>query len=307
MFKGSCVALVTPMTEEGEVDYAAWEQLLKWHLEQNTDAIVIGGTTGEVSTLTGGEWSQLITLAVSIVKNSKKPIPVIAGTGSNSTQETIFNTQEAKALGCDGALIVTPYYNKPTQEGLYLHYKKIAQAVDLPIILYNVPHRTACDLSVETTIRLSYLPNIIGIKDATGDLTRVTMYKKDAKPGFILYTGDDESVMAFMTLGGEGVISVAANIAPKAMHDLCQAVLENDLMQAESINHSLKKLCKNLFLESNPIPVKWALHAMGRISCGIRLPLTVLSEQYHASLYNDLQNLEVLEIAGDHFDKNHCV
>lgn len=307
MFKGSCVALVTPMTQEGAVDYRAWGELLKWHLEQNTDAIVIGGTTGEGPTLTTSEWSEMITLAVSIIKNSKNPIPIIAGTGSNSTEQTIISTQQAKALGCDGALVVTPYYNKPTQEGLYLHYEKIAQAVDLPIILYNVPHRTACDLSVEIAVRLSYIPNIIGIKDATGDLARVKMYQKEAKPGFKLYTGDDESAMAFMVLGGEGVISVAANVIPKAMHELCEAVFKNDFIKAESINRSLKKLCKNLFIESNPIPVKWALHVMGRITPEIRLPLTVLSEQYHAPLYDVLQTLELLEIAGDNFDKNHCV
>lgn len=306
MFKGSCVALVTPMTPDGALDLESFSRLLKWHQSQGTSALVIGGTTGEAPTLTSLEKETLLTLALSIVKQSKHPIPVIAGTGTNCTKQTIEDTQQAQALGCDGALIVTPYYNKPTQEGLYLHYKKIAESVELPIILYNVPHRTGCDLSAETTARLSYLPNIIGIKDATGDLARIKIYQKEAKPGFKLYTGEDDSVMAFLTLGGEGVISVAANVIPKAMQNLCSAVFENDLIEANRINQSLKRLYKNLFVEANPIPVKWALQEMGWIQSGIRLPLTPFSEKYHEALKDVLHSLTLWVVSGDNREKN-CI
>lgn len=295
MFLGSCVALVTPMTQDGFLDKKAAINLVEWHIEQGTDAIVIGGTTGEGSTLTASESDSLIELSISVVKKAKRAIPIIAGTGTNCTQETIEATQRAKDLGCDGALIVTPYYNKPTQEGLYLHYKKIAQTVDLPIILYNVPHRTACDLSVETVNRLSHISNIIGIKDATGELSRVPLYKKDMAENFKLYTGDDASVMSFMALGGEGVISVAANIAPKAMHELCMAMLEKDLIKADSLNDFLKAAYQSLFVESNPIPVKWALNRMGKIESGIRLPLTTLSATFHQKIEEMLSRLALLE------------
>lgn len=304
MFKGSCVALVTPMTQDNALDLDAFSHLVKWHLSQGTRAIVIGGTTGEAPTLTDTERDTLIERALSIVKQSDHAIPVIAGTGSNCTEQTIKDTQRAKELGCDGALIVTPYYNKPTQEGLYLHYKKIAESVDLPIILYNVPHRTGCDLSAQTTSRLSFVPNIVGIKDATADLTRIKIYQKEAQPGFKLYTGDDESAMNFMALGGEGVISVAANVTPKAMQELCLAVFENDLINADEINRSLKRLYKNLFVESNPIPVKWALQTMGWIQEGIRLPLTPLSEQYRAELKDILHYLKLLVASGEDREKN---
>lgn len=304
MFKGSCVALVTPMTQDNALDLDAFSHLVKWHLSQGTRAIVIGGTTGEAPTLTDTERDTLIERALSIVKQSDHAIPVIAGTGSNCTEQTIKDTQRAKELGCDGALIVTPYYNKPTQEGLYLHYKKIAESIDLPIILYNVPHRTGCDLSAQTTSRLSFVPNIVGIKDATADLTRIKIYQKEAKPGFKLYTGDDESAMNFMALGGEGVISVAANVTPKAMQELCLAVFENDLINADEINRSLKRLYKNLFVESNPIPVKWALQTMGWIQEGIRLPLTPLSEQYRAELKDILHYLKLLVASGEDREKN---
>lgn len=304
MFKGSCVALVTPMTQGNALDLDAFSHLVKWHLSQGTRAIVIGGTTGEAPTLTDTERDTLIERALSIVKQSDHAIPVIAGTGSNCTEQTIKDTQRAKELGCDGALIVTPYYNKPTQEGLYLHYKKIAESVDLPIILYNVPHRTGCDLSAQTTSRLSFVPNIVGIKDATADLTRIKIYQKEAQPGFKLYTGDDESAMNFMALGGEGVISVAANVTPKAMQELCLAVFENDLINADEINRSLKRLYKNLFVESNPIPVKWALQTMGWIQEGIRLPLTPLSEQYRAELKDILHYLKLLVASGEDREKN---
>jgi 4-hydroxy-tetrahydrodipicolinate synthase len=299
MFTGSCVALVTPMTQDGTLDKESAGRLIDWHLEQGTDAIVIGGTTGEGSTLDAKEWDILLELAISKAKEAKRPIPVIAGTGTNSTEKTIKDTKRAKKLGCDGALIVTPYYNKPTQEGLHLHYQKIAEAVDLPLILYNVPHRTACDLSPELAIKLSYIPNIVGIKDATGDLARIALHQKDMNAAFKLYTGDDQSAMAFMTLGGSGVISVAANVVPKAMHDLCAAVFSSDLIKANTINQSLKRLYQNLFVESNPIPVKWALHKMGLITEGIRLPLTPLSKSYHAPLLDELHNLGLLENVGE--------
>jgi len=308
MFNGSGVALVTPMTKTGAIDFESFQALIQWHLEQNTDAIIIAGSTGEAATLNASEWSEMMSLAVAIVKKANKSIPIIAGTGTNSTAQTVINTERAQALGCDGALIVMPYYNRPTQEGLYLHCKTVAESVDLPIILYNVPYRTASDLSVETTVKLSEVSNIIGIKDATGELQRVPMYIKQAKPGFKLYAGNDESAMDFMGLGGHGVISVAANLVPKMMHTLCQAVFNKDKMQAESINLSLEKLYSYLGIESNPIPVKWALHAMGQIENKVRLPLTPLSVTHHAAFSNILQQLELIQSTtpGTQSEQSHC-
>ncbi len=278
MFSGSMVALVTPMNEAGDIDNDSLNALIDWHIDQGTDAIVAVGTTGESATLTVEEHCDVIRKTVARVQGR---IPVIAGTGANSTAEAIELTQHARDLGADAVLLVTPYYNKPTQEGLFLHYQAIAQAVDIPQILYNVPGRTACDLLPETVGRLAKIPNIIGIKEATGDLSRVAVLRQYCGDDFLLFTGEDANTVDFILQGGQGVISVTANVAPKAMHEMCAAALNGDAEQARAINNRLALLHKNLFIESNPIPVKWALAEMGRIPRGIRLPMTPLSVACH--------------------------
>lgn len=277
-FRGSMVAIVTPMTLDGAVDYTAFERLLDFHINNETAAICIAGTTGESSTLDYDEHCNLIKYGVDYVKGR---IPIIAGTGSNSTREAIELTRCAKQYGADAALLVTPYYNKPTQEGLYLHYKSVAESVDLPIMLYNVPGRTAVDLLPETVARLSHIPNIIGIKDATGNLDRLTQMKGICSPSFEFYTGDDATAVAFILLGGHGGISVTANVAPLAVSRAYEAALRGDANKAREIDAPLQSLHKALFVEANPIPVKWALARMNMIENGIRLPLTVLSAAYH--------------------------
>ncbi len=292
MFRGSMVALVTPMHLDGSVDYQGLARLVEFHIENNTAAIVSMGTTGESATLDMDEHCDVMARTVEMVKGR---IPVIAGTGANSTSEAIELTRCAQQGGADACLLVTPYYNKPPQRGLYAHYKKIAESVDIPQILYNVPGRTACDLLPETVKQLSEIDNIIGLKDATGDLTRLAQTQAlltDAD--FALFSGDDESGAEFMLRGGHGVISVTNNVAPKAMAELCEAALAGDRELAESINQRLTGLHSRLFLESSPIPVKWALFEMDLIEAGIRLPLAILDEQYHEPLRHAMRQAGAL-------------
>ena len=291
MFRGSMVALVTPMLTDESVDYDSLAALVEFHVENGTSAIISMGTTGESATLEMKEHCEVIRRTVDMVKGR---IAVIAGTGANSTSEAIQLTQCARDAGADACLLVTPYYNKPTQEGLYLHHKKIAESVDIPQILYNVPGRTACDMLPNTVARLAQVPNIIGIKEATGDLNRLKEIQSQVADDFEIYSGDDETGIEFMLQGGHGVISVTNNVAPKAMSEMCEAALSGDREAAESINKPLQGLHKNLFLEANPIPVKWALAEMGKIPTGIRLPLTPLSEQYHQPLREAMQQAGIL-------------
>lgn len=286
MIAGSIVAIVTPMQADGSIDWDSLSRLVDWHIQEGTDAIVAVGTTGESSTLTVEEHQQVIE---HVVKQVKKRIPVIAGTGGNWTQEAIQLTQHAKDVGADACLLVTPYYNKPTQEGLYLHFKAVAEAVDIPQILYNVPSRTGCDMLPKTIERLSKLDRIIGVKEATGDLDRgKQVLDLCSSDSFYVYSGDDETASELMLMGGHGVISVTANIVPKAMSQLCRLTTEKSVDAARKLNDSLMPLHHRLFLESNPIPVKWALQEMGRIPSGIRLPMTPLDAKYHASLRDSL-------------------
>lgn len=293
IIQGSIVAIVTPMFEDGSVDWKGLEKLVEWHIQQGTNSIVAVGTTGEASTLSMAEHTQVIK---EVIRVANKRIPVIAGTGANSTHEAIELTKEAKELGADAALLVTPYYNKPTQEGLFQHYKAIAEAVDLPQILYNVPGRTGVDLLNETVIRLADIPQIVGIKDATGDVARgqELLEGLDGKH-MIVYSGDDATAYQLMGCGAKGNISVTANVAPKEMSQVCEAALAGDKVKAESLNLQVANLHNILFCESNPIPVKWALHEMGLIGTGIRLPLTPLAEQYRTSLREALTTAGVIK------------
>ncbi|RME34978.1 MAG: 4-hydroxy-tetrahydrodipicolinate synthase [Gammaproteobacteria bacterium] len=279
MFSGSMVAVATPMEPgvgiDNPVDEVALARLIEFHIDNQTDAIVAVGTTGESATLTEEEHCHVIRRVVELVAGR---VPVIAGTGANSTLEAIRLTRCAKEAGADACLLVTPYYNKPTQEGLYLHHKAVAEAVDIPQILYNVPGRTACDMLPETIGRLSVIPNIIGVKEATGEISRVAAIRELAGRDFLLISGDDATAMEFMLAGGHGVISVTANVVPKQMHELCVAATSGEREKAESIDREIAALHKNLFIESNPIPTKWALNRMGLIQAGIRLPLTWLAE-----------------------------
>jgi 4-hydroxy-tetrahydrodipicolinate synthase len=281
MLTGSLVALVTPMLPDGSLDLPRFRALVDWHVEQGTDGLVIVGTTGESPTVTPEEHCLLIRTAV---EQAAGRIPVIAGTGGNSTAEAIELTRCAKDAGAVAGLSVAPYYNKPTQEGLYRHFKAIAEAVDLPVLLYNVPGRTASDIANDTVLRLAQVPGVIGIKDATGNIERGTALIKQAPASFAVYSGDDASALALMLLGGKGVISVTANVAPKAMHEMCVAAQAGDLATAREINFKLLGLHQKLFVEANPIPVKWALAEMGLMGGGIRLPLTALSNQHHDTL-----------------------
>ena len=289
MFKGSIVAIVTPMLDGGDIDYQAYSCLLDWHLENKTDGIVVLGTTGESATVTMDERKKLVTTTIDQINGR---IPVIVGTGANSTDHAVELTQQAMALGADAALLVTPYYNKPTQEGLYRHYKKVAEAVSLPQILYNVPSRTACDLLPETVIRLASISNIVGVKEATAEIDRVKTII-DSGAEIDLYSGDDRSGLELIKAGGKAIISVAANIVPRAFHDMCATALSGDFVKAEEINQKLMPLYKALMAESNPIPTKWALMAMGMITGGIRLPLTPLDKQYHELLRTAMQQVGI--------------
>ncbi|AOA08905.1 MULTISPECIES: 4-hydroxy-tetrahydrodipicolinate synthase [Pseudomonas] len=291
MIAGSMVALVTPMDAQGRLDWDALSKLVDFHLQEGTNAIVAVGTTGESATLDVNEHIEVIR---HVVKQVAGRIPVIAGTGANSTREAIELTTNAKAAGADACLLVTPYYNKPTQEGLYQHFKAIAEAVDIPQILYNVPGRTACDMLPATVIRLSTVPNIIGIKEATGDLARVPAILAGVSSDFLVYSGDDATAVELILLGGKGNISVTANVAPRDMSDLCAAAMRGDADTARALHEKLMPLNKTLFIESNPIPVKWALHEMGLMSDGIRLPLTWLSEPCHEPLRQAMRQSGVL-------------
>ncbi len=286
------VAMATPMSASGEVDYAALSVLVDFHLEQGSDALVPVGTTGESATLSVAEHHEVIHRVVQQVAGR---IPVIAGTGANATTEAIELTRYAHEAGADACLLVTPYYNKPTQEGLVRHYRAIAEAVPIPQILYNVPGRTACDMLPETAARLSELEPIIGIKEASGDLQRIRRLRELCDDAFIIISGDDETSMETLLNGGQGVITVTGNVAPRLMHEMCQAALDGDEETARGCDRKLERLHRDLFVESNPIPVKWCLHRMGLIPDGIRLPLTPLSEAHHETLCAALRAAEVLE------------
>ncbi|QJD29566.1 4-hydroxy-tetrahydrodipicolinate synthase [Methylococcus geothermalis] len=275
MIQGSIVALATPMEPDGGLDIPGLRRLVEFHIEQGTDAIVAVGTTGESATLDEEEHTEVIRLVVEQVAGR---IPVIAGTGANATTEAISLTAKAKAVGADACLLVTPYYNKPTQEGLYRHHRAVAEAVDIPQILYNVPGRTGCDMLPATVGRLAEVPGIVGIKEATGKLERLAEIRALCPEGFALYSGDDATACEFCLRGGSGVISVTANVAPRLMHEMCRAAIAGDRTSAEAFNRRLEALHRELFIESNPIPVKWALCEMGLIKEGIRLPLTWLDE-----------------------------
>lgn len=293
MITGSIVALATPMKSNGEIDWEVLRKLVSFHLENGTDAIVAAGTTGEPTTMSFAEHFDVIRTVVEEVDGR---IPVIAGTGSNNTTEAIELTRYAKEVGADYCLSVAPYYNKPTQEGMYQHFKAIAENCDLPVILYNVPGRTISDIYNETVLRLAEVDNIVGLKDATGNLERAQELIQRLKGSdFMLYSGDDATACDFMLMGGNGDISVTANVAPKAMHELCMAAIAGDAEKAHQINTRLLPLHTNLGIESNPIPVKWALHRMGIIDTGIRLPLTWLSEKYHSTVSGALQSAGLID------------
>lgn len=292
MIKGSIVAIVTPMQEDGSLDIPVLRKLIDWHVAEGTDAIVIVGTTGESPTVTVDEHCELISVAV---EHAAGRIPVIAGTGGNSTAEAIELTQFAKTVGADASLQVVPYYNRPTQEGMVRHFSKIAEAVDLPVILYNVPGRTVADMSNETIVRLSAVPGIIGVKDATGNIGRGIELLHAVPASFAVYSGDDATAMALMFCGAHGNISVTANVAPRAMHELCVAAMAGDVAKAIAINNPLLGLHSKLFVEPNPVPVKWALAEMGMMSGGIRLPLVPLDAACHATVRSALRQAAVLQ------------
>jgi 4-hydroxy-tetrahydrodipicolinate synthase len=278
MIQGSIVAIVTPMYPDGNLDLDTLRKLIDWHVAEGTDGIVIVGTTGESSTVSFDEHCELLKTAVEHVN---KRVPVIAGTGSNSTVEAIELTEYAKKIGADASLQVVPYYNRPTQEGMYRHFRKIAETIDLPVILYNVPGRTVADISNETILRLAQLPGVIGLKDATGNIARGIDLIRRSPANFSLYSGDDITAMALMLCGGKGNISVVANVAPKDMHLMCAAAIRGDIAAARKINDRLYPLHEQLFAEPNPVPVKWLMHELGLIPSGIRLPLAPLGEVCH--------------------------
>jgi 4-hydroxy-tetrahydrodipicolinate synthase len=289
MFRGSMVALVTPMSADGQIHEKSLRHLINWHIEKGTDALIVAGTTGESPTLTAAEQKNLIKIVLDETANR---IPVIAGTGHNSTQAAVMLTEQAAELGVDGCLVVTPYYNKPTQEGLFLHYEKIANAVDIPIILYNVPGRTSCDCLPDTVVRLAEIKNIIGIKEATGDLKRAQELLERCPSDFLIYSGDDKTAFELIKLGGHGVISVTANVAPRLMAEMVTQALKQNYDVARALDAKLAPLHDILFVEANPIPVKWALEKLDLIPSGIRLPLTPLSLKHHDNVLSVLANLK---------------
>jgi 4-hydroxy-tetrahydrodipicolinate synthase len=292
MIQGSIVAIVTPMHADGTLDLPGLRKLIDWHIAEGTDGIVIVGTTGESPTVSVEEHCELIKVAV---EHTAKRIPVIAGTGGNSTSEAIELTQYAKDVGADASLLVVPYYNRPTQEGMYQHFKKIAEAVDLPAILYNVPGRTVADMANETVLRLAQVPGVIGIKDATGNIGRGCDLMRQAPKGFAVYSGDDPTAMALMFCGAKGNISVTANVAPRGMHKLCDAAMNGRVAEAIAINDKLFPLHNKLFVEPNPVPVKWAMAEMGLISAGMRLPIVPLASEYHETVRTALRESGVLQ------------
>jgi len=290
MLRGSMPAIVTPMHEDGSLDLPAFRKLVDWHVAEGTNALFVVGTSGESATLDVDEHELVIKTAV---EQAAGRMPIVAGAGANSTAEAIELTRRAKAVGADATLQVVPYYNKPTQEGMYRHFTKIAEAVDLPVVLYNVPGRTVADMLPDTVLRLAQVPGIIGVKEATGNIERAAYLIKHAPAGFSVYSGDDATAIALMLLGGQGNISVTANVAPRAMSELCRAALAGDVKTARAIHLKLLALHKNLFVEANPIPVKWALQQMGRIEGGIRLPLTPLDARYHDVLREALREADI--------------
>ena len=291
MLKGSLVALITPMYENGGIDYESLARLVDFHVESGTDAIISTGTTGESATLSINEQIAVISKTVEFAAGR---LPIIAGTGANSTSEALELTSRAAELNVYACLLVVPYYNKPTQQGLFEHFSHIANNVDIPLILYNVPSRTSLDMVNDTVVRLAEIPNIVGIKDATSDIPRVPDFKSRCGVDFAVYAGDDETSLALIKAGGDGCISVTANVAPKFMHEMCVAAICGNYEIADEINSRLNPLHAALFLESNPIPAKWALREMGYVSRGIRLPLTELSASYHEALRNVLLSLGII-------------
>ena len=287
MIRGSIVALITPMLDDGAVDYVALRRLIDWHIQEGTDCICVVGTTGESPTVTVEEHCEIIRVSV---QQAAGRVPIMAGCGANSTKEAIELAEFAKSVGANCQLQVVPYYNRPTQEGLFQHFSAIARAVDLPMVLYNVPGRTVADMAHDTVLRLAQVPGIVGIKEATGNIERAQWLIKEAPQGFAIYSGDDPTAVALMLCGGDGNVSVTANIAPRLMHELCVAALAGDPRAAMDIQNRLLPLHKGLFVEANPIPVKWAAARMGLCSPAIRLPLTPLSEPLRPALEHLLQS-----------------
>jgi 4-hydroxy-tetrahydrodipicolinate synthase len=292
MFRGSLVALVTPMTEAGDVDHVAFGRLLDWHAREGSDGLVIGGTTGESATVTASESAELLQIAVQRVGGR---LPVIAGTGSNSTADSVDRTRTACEIGADGVMVVTPYYNRPTQEGLYRHFSVIADASSVPLILYNVPSRTVCDLLPETVERLSAHPQVIGVKEATGNIARGIEILERCGDDFLLLSGDDPSCRELIGVGAQGVVTVTGNVAPRLMHEMVEAALSDDMDGARELDEQLSGLHTALFVESNPIPTKWALGRMGMIGKGIRLPLVELSDLHHGTVLAAMRRAGVIE------------
>ncbi len=288
--RGSIVAIVTPMTDAGDLDLVRFRKLIDWHITEGTDGIVVVGTTGESPTVTVAEQRLLIETAVA---HAAGRVPIIAGTGANATHEAVELSKLAQACGADMSLSVVPYYNRPTQEGLFQHFKAIAEAADIPQILYNVPGRTVADLSNDTVLRLAELPGIVGIKDATANIERASQLLRDKPKQFSVYSGDDATAIAMMLLGGDGVISVTANVAPRLMHEMCVAALDRQCKEAVAINNRLISLHKHLFCQANPIPVKWAVAEMGLIGHFIRLPLVSLSDSHYAILRQALAQADI--------------
>jgi len=286
MFSGSMVAVVTPMSVSGDIDMGAWERLVEYHAAAGSDALVVGGTTGESATLGDAELAGLIESAIRVLRGR---MPVIAGAGSNSTAIAVERARRLSASGAAALLVVTPYYNKPTQAGLFEHFRAVAGASRVPIILYNVPARTAVDMQAETVARLATVPNILGIKEATASIERARAIRAACKPEFELYSGDDATAVDLMAAGARGVISVTANVAPRQMHEVCAAAAAGDLARARDLDGRLRELHEVLFVESNPIPSKWALHQMGLIPPGLRLPLTALEPRHHATVHGALK------------------
>ena len=291
MFGGSMVAVVTPMTADGEIDFHAWERLLQFHAQEGTDALVVGGTTGESPTITTGELGELVRRALGVLRGR---MPIIVGAGTNSTARTAERARELSSAGVDGLLVVTPYYNKPTQEGLYQHFRAVAEAASVPVIAYNVPARTGIDLLPETVMRLARIPGMAGLKEATGDVERGRKLVAGCPSTFEILSGDDATAHELVAVGARGVISVTANVAPRLMHELCAAAAKGEAARVAALDGRLRELHRVLFVESSPIPTKWALAEMGLIGPGIRLPLTPLASRYHEEVRAVLRKAEVL-------------
>jgi 4-hydroxy-tetrahydrodipicolinate synthase len=288
---GSIVALVTPLHEDGSVDYDALRRLIDWHIAEGTDCIGVVGTTGESPTVSVEEHCEIIRVSV---EHARGRVPIMAGTGGNSTREAIELSRFAKEVGADCTLSVVPYYNKPSQDGIYAHFKAIAEAVDVPMVLYNVPGRTVADMLPETTLKLAQVPGVIGIKEATGNIERACQLIKHAPKGFSIYSGDDPTAIALMLLGGHGNVSVTANVAPRAMHELCKAALAGQVREATAIHLKLLSLHKNLFVESSPTPTKWALSRLGRCGATVRLPILPLSPAGQSAVEQALREAGLL-------------